>query len=177
MKKLTAILLAMVLLLASTAYAESLTDELGLTTEAKPATACTAEVNSAVYSMLDFADTSEYDNAVRGLIDAPEVLELTDAEGNVIWSQAAYAFLEDYEEAPATVNPSLWENTKNNHAYKAWLFFEHILFFNITATHRNSFCTAIGTGIKNKVVTAVFYLVNICRHKLLHNINLIAMFN
>ena len=117
MKKLTAILLAMVLLLASTAYAESLTDELGLTTEPKPATAYTVEVNSAVYSMLDFADTSEYDNAVRGLIDAPEVLELTDAEGNVIWSQAAYSFLDDYEQAPDTVNPSLWENTRNNHAY------------------------------------------------------------
>ena len=117
MKKLTALLLSMVLLLASTTYAESLTDELGLTTEAKPATAYTAEVNSAVYSMLDFADTSEYDNAVRGLIDAPEVLELTDAEGNVIWSQAAYSFLDDYEKAPDAVNPSLWENTRNNHAY------------------------------------------------------------
>ena len=45
MKKLTALLLAMVLLLASTAFAESLTDELGLTTEAKPATVYTAEVN------------------------------------------------------------------------------------------------------------------------------------
>lgn len=97
MKKLTAILLAMVLLLASTAYAESLTDELGLTTEAKPATAYTAEVNSVVYSMLDFADTSEYDNAVRRLIDAPEVLELKDADSNVIWSQAVYCFLDDYE--------------------------------------------------------------------------------
>ena len=116
MKKLTANLLAMMLLLASTCCAESLTDELGLTTEPKPATAYTAEVNSAVYSMLDFADTSEYDNAVRGLIDAPEVLELTDAEGNVIWSQAAYSFLDDYEQAPDTVNPSLWENTRNNHA-------------------------------------------------------------
>jgi len=117
MKKLTAMLLVMALLLASTCCAESLTDELGLTTEAKPATAYTAEVNSAVYSMLDFADTSEYDNAVRGLIDAPEVLELTDAEGNVIWSQAAYSFLDDYKQAPDTVNPSLWENTRNNHAY------------------------------------------------------------
>ena len=117
MKKLTANLLAMMLLLASTCCAESLTEELGLTTEPKPATAYTAEVNSAVYSMLDFADTSEYDNAVRGLIDAPEVLELTDAEGNVIWSQAAYSFLDDYEQAPDTVNPSLWENTRNNHAY------------------------------------------------------------
>jgi len=107
MKKLTAMLLAMVMLLASTACAESLTSELGLTTEAKPATAYTAEINSAVYSMLDFADTSEYDNAVCGLIDAPELLELTDVEGNVIWSHAAYSFLDDYEQAPDTVNPSL----------------------------------------------------------------------
>ena len=35
----------------------------------------------------------------------------------MIWSQAAYSFLDDYETAPDTVNPSLWENTKNNHAY------------------------------------------------------------
>ncbi len=116
MKKLTSLLLAM-MLLASAACAESLTAQLGLTTEPKPATTYTAQVNSAVYSLLDFADTSEYDNAVRGLIDAPEVLELKDAEGDVIWSQAAYSFLDDYEKAPDSVNPSLWENTRNNHAY------------------------------------------------------------
>ena len=96
MKKLTALLLTMVMLLASTCYAEFLTSELGFTVESKPATTYTVEVNSAVYSMLDFAATSEYDNAVRGLIDTPEVLELTDAEGNVIsntnhYSVAQYA--------------------------------------------------------------------------------------
>ena len=91
--------------------------ELGLTKDEKDATEYTVQVNSAVYSKLDFADTSEYENATRGLIDAPEVLELKDAEGNVIWSQEAYRFLDDYEKAPDTVNPSLWENTRNNHAY------------------------------------------------------------
>jgi len=40
-----------------------------------------------------------------------------DDEDNVIWSQAAYSFLDDYWTAPDTVNPSLWENTKNSHAY------------------------------------------------------------
>ena len=94
-----------------------LVSELGLTAESKEATDFTAEVNSAVYSQRNFADTSEYENATRGLIAAPEALELKDAEGDVIWSQAAYGFLEDYEEPPATVNPSLWENTRNNHAY------------------------------------------------------------
>lgn len=94
-----------------------LVTELGLTAEAKDASSYTVEINSALYSLLDFEDTSEYENATRGLIDAPEVLELTDGSGNVIWSQEAYAFLEDYERVPDTVNPSLWENTRNNHAY------------------------------------------------------------
>lgn len=103
--------------IGETEDAVDLTTELGLNAEEKDATEYTLQVNSAVYSLLDFTDTSEYENATRNLIDAPEVLELTDAEGNVVWSQEAYSFLEDYEKAPDTVNPSLWENTRNNHAY------------------------------------------------------------
>lgn len=94
-----------------------LVTELGLTSESKDATKYTAEINSALYSTLDFDDNSEYENATKGLIDAPESLELKDDNGNVIWSQKAYSFLDDYDEAPSSVNPSLWENTKNNHAY------------------------------------------------------------
>ena len=118
MKRILATLLTSILVF-SCAYAveNGLSDELGLTTDAKPASGYTVEVNSSVYSLLDFEDTSEYDNAVRGLIDAPEVLDLKDADGKVVWSQAAYSFLNDYEKAPDTVNPSLWENTRNNHAY------------------------------------------------------------
>ena len=104
----------------STQMQEDLVDliqELSLNSEPKAATGKTIEVNSAMYSLLDFEDTSEYENATRGLIDAPEMLELKDANGNVIWSQKAYGFLDDYEKAPDTVNPSLWENTRNNHAY------------------------------------------------------------
>jgi len=91
--------------------------ELGLTKEPKWASTYTGEINSAVYDMLDFENTQEADFAVKGLIEAPEELELTDADGNVIWSQKAYSFLSERESAPDTVNPSLWENTKNNHAY------------------------------------------------------------
>ncbi len=118
MKRILATFLS-AMLFFSCAYAEGdgLSDKLGLTKDAKPASSYTVEVNSAMYSLLDFEDTSEYDNAVRGLIDAPEVLELKDADGKVLWSQAAYSFLDDYEKAPDTVNPSLWENTRNNHAY------------------------------------------------------------
>lgn len=91
--------------------------ELGLTDEIKEATTHTVKVNSAIYSVLDFADTQEADFAARGLIDAPEKLEIKDENGKVIWSQAAYSFLSDYEKAPDSVNPSFWENTKNNHLY------------------------------------------------------------
>ncbi len=94
-----------------------LVTELGLSTAVKGATSTTAQVNSAIYSLLDFSDTAEAAFASRGLIDAPEVLEIVDEDGRVVWSQKAYAFLSDYEKAPDSVNPSLWENTKNNHYY------------------------------------------------------------
>jgi len=117
MKKLICMLITACIMMSVCGYADELSDELGLTAESKPASEYTVEVNSAVYSMLDFEDTQEAEFAVRGLIDAPETLELIDADGNVIWSQDAYSFLDDYDKAPDTVNPSLWENTKNNHAY------------------------------------------------------------
>ncbi len=94
-----------------------LVSELGLNDESKLASDSTVRINSAVYDLLDFEDSGEYENAVRGLIDAPETLELRNADGVVVWSQAAYGFLDDYGKAPDTVNPSLWENTRNNHAY------------------------------------------------------------
>lgn len=87
-----------------------------LNAEKKDATEYTASVNESVYALLDFNDTSERENAERGLIYAPESLELKDEEGNVIWSQDAYAFVET-DEAPDTANPSLWRNTQLNHIY------------------------------------------------------------
>lgn len=94
-----------------------LLDELGLTKEVKGAAQRTAEINSAYYDMLDFDNKQESDFAARGLIDAPETLILKDKEGNVIWNQTAYGFLNGTEKAPDTANPSLWENSKNNHVY------------------------------------------------------------
>lgn len=120
-KRIVAILLVGIMLFSlSSCISDANSDiisELGLTSESKGASEYTVQVNSAIYSVLDFENTQEAEFAVRGLIDAPEALELTDESGNIIWSQKAYAFLSDYEKAPDTVNPSLWENTKNNHAY------------------------------------------------------------
>lgn len=96
---------------------DSLAEELELNSETKAATEQTVKINSSVYDLLDFNNKQESEFATRGLIDAPETLTLTDQDGKIIWSQSAYAFVEDSEQAPDTVNPSLWENTKNNHAY------------------------------------------------------------
>ena len=117
MKRFTVILLLAAMLVSMVSCSRDMTAALALNTETKPASTWTVEVNSALYSTLDFSDTAEAECAVRGLIDAPETLELTDADGRVIWSQRAYGFLADAERAPDTVNPALWENTKNNHAY------------------------------------------------------------
>ncbi len=100
--------------------------ELGLNADTKAATEQTVKVNSAIYSVLDFEDKTEHEFATKGLIDAPEELELKDADGNVIWSQKAYSFVDNYEKCPDTVNPSLWENTKNNHAYGLFKVCENI---------------------------------------------------
>lgn len=83
----------------------------------KSAAESTASANQEWYDILDFNDTSERENARKGLIDSPESLVITADDGHIIWSQDAYDFVEDMEEAPDSVNPSLWENVKNNHAY------------------------------------------------------------
>lgn len=102
----------------ATSVTESdLVSELGLTADSKEATETTIEINSAIYDVLDFEDDSEYENATKGMIDAPESLEIKNEAGDVIWSQKAYEFVENYKEAPDTVNPSLWKNTINNHVY------------------------------------------------------------
>ena len=87
-----------------------------LTAESKGASEITAQRNQEVYALLDFEDEQELEFAQRGLIYAPESLELVDADGRVVWSQDAYAFLEDAS-APDTVNPSLWRHTQLNHIY------------------------------------------------------------
>lgn len=81
----------------------------------KPATDQTAQRNKQVYALLDFNDKQELEFASQGLIDAPAALELKDANGKLVWSQKAYAFLE--KDAPDTANPSLWRNTQLNHRY------------------------------------------------------------
>ncbi len=110
MKKILALTLAAVLLLAGNVLTA---EALELSPEPKEASPYTAEANEQVYALLDFSDERELENAERGLIAAPQSLEIKDDAGNVVWSQAAYDFLD--QDAPETANPSLWRNTQLNH--------------------------------------------------------------
>lgn len=79
------------------------------------ATKMTGQINRSFYKMLDFKDTREVEFSERGLIAAPEVLELKNEKGDIIWSQKAYDFIE--QDCPDTANPSLWRHTAMNHKY------------------------------------------------------------
>lgn len=87
-------------------------EDLGLNGEVKEASQYTIDRNNEVYALLDFDDRDEFENATRGLIAAPETLDIKDEKGKVIWSQTAYSFVES--DSPDTANPSLWRNTQLN---------------------------------------------------------------
>ena len=116
MKKWRISVLAAVLACSLTACSmKSDGEETVLTPDAKGATDYTKKENEQVYALLDFEDEQEMEFAKKGLIAAPDQLEIADDEGKVVWSQSAYAFLE--EDAPDTANPSLWRNAQLNHLY------------------------------------------------------------
>ncbi|MCD8004686.1 MAG: MBL fold metallo-hydrolase [Oscillospiraceae bacterium] len=94
---------------------ESSSEREALNAEVKDATDITIAANAEVYELLDFSDETEREFAERGLIDAPESLVITSEDGEVIWSQDVYDFID--EEAADTVNPSLWRNTQLNSLY------------------------------------------------------------
>ena len=86
--------------------------------EKKEASLWTAKKNREVYEKLDFTNRDEFSLAQRNRIAAPEVLEIQDGSGKVVWSQKAFAFLDEMEDgAGDTVNPSFWRNASLNHQY------------------------------------------------------------
>ena len=102
MNKINAFLLSFLILFSSFAVVS-----------AKEATEHTAAANAAWYDMLDFGDEREKENALRGLIEAPESVVIYRDDGVTAWNVDAFAFVRDAE-APDTVNPSLWRHTQLN---------------------------------------------------------------
>lgn len=123
-KRIALALLVALLVMASVptvAYAqeestESTENTNTLTPDKKPATTITKQINEDVYQVLDFDDTQEEEFAKKGFITAPDSLQITDDDGNVIWNMDNYDFVRDAD-SPDSANPSLWRNTKSNANY------------------------------------------------------------
>ncbi|WP_322102963.1 alkyl/aryl-sulfatase [Paraburkholderia sp. J41] len=83
----------------------------------KPATRATIEINAAYANFLSFADTQDFEDAQRGRIAAlPEPVVIPGKGDFPAWNLQQFAFLSGGPEnnAPPTVNPSLWRNAKLN---------------------------------------------------------------
>lgn len=76
------------------------------------ATAATAAANAAVLKRLPFDDMRDFENAQRGLLAKIEDATIHNENGTVAWEVKRYEFLQG--DAPATVNPSLWRQSKLN---------------------------------------------------------------
>jgi alkyl sulfatase BDS1-like metallo-beta-lactamase superfamily hydrolase len=69
--------------------------------------------HAAMLDALPFSDTSDFDDAARGFLGTIEHARIANAQGRVVWSLEPYGFLSG-EKAPATVNPSLWRQSRLN---------------------------------------------------------------
>src|SRR6185312_4656678 len=67
----------------------------------------------AVRNALPFSDTADFDDAARGFLGTIENAKIMSASGRVVWSLEPYGFLSE-SEAPPTVNPSLWRQSRLN---------------------------------------------------------------
>ncbi len=62
---------------------------------------------------LDWSDGQDFEDASRGFIAKLEPATVVKDDGSPVWDLTSYAFL-DQEEAPDTVNPSLWRQARLN---------------------------------------------------------------
>jgi alkyl sulfatase BDS1-like metallo-beta-lactamase superfamily hydrolase len=79
----------------------------------KEASASVVAQHAATLNALPFTDTRDFEDASRGFLGTVENARIASAQGRVVWSLEPYGFL-SHEEAPATVNPSLWRQSRLN---------------------------------------------------------------
>jgi alkyl sulfatase BDS1-like metallo-beta-lactamase superfamily hydrolase len=79
----------------------------------KNASASVLARHAATLKALPFSDTRDFDDASRGFIGTLENARIANAQGRVVWSLEPYGFL-NAAEAPATVDPSLWRQSRLN---------------------------------------------------------------
>jgi len=77
------------------------------------ASAATRAAQAELAKRLPLDDPQDFRNAERGKLAEIAGGLITGKDGKIIWDRRAYAFL-DAEEAPDTVNPSLWRQARLN---------------------------------------------------------------
>jgi alkyl sulfatase BDS1-like metallo-beta-lactamase superfamily hydrolase len=83
-----------------------------MATESKPPAASIVDQQQAVLDSLPFADRQDFEDATRGLVGRRQPNAVTADDGTVVWDNDTYAFLDG--EAPDSVNPSLWRQSRLN---------------------------------------------------------------
>ncbi|GAA4152162.1 alkyl/aryl-sulfatase [Leifsonia shinshuensis] len=69
-----------------------------------------ADANRALLDTLPFADTADFEDAERGFLGTLDDPVIRDDDGKPVWDASSYDFVDG--DAPATVNPSLWRQSK-----------------------------------------------------------------
>ncbi|MFN7400160.1 MAG: alkyl/aryl-sulfatase [Sandaracinobacter sp.] len=82
----------------------------------QPATEATRAANAAILKALPFADTQDFADARRGLIESPTPVTIPRDDGTAVaWNLEPYrTFIGPDTPPPDTVNPSLWRNARLN---------------------------------------------------------------
>jgi linear primary-alkylsulfatase len=91
-------------------FALSSVAALGQPKDAEPASRA---ANAAVLKILPFADRRDFEDARRGFVATLPDGRIAGADATPVWDMKRYEFL-DRDEAPATVNPSLWRQAQLN---------------------------------------------------------------
>src|SRR5246127_100783 len=68
---------------------------------------------AAMLNALPFSDMRDFDDAARGFLGTIDDAKITNPQGRTVWSLEPYGFL-SAEQAPPTVNPSLWRQSRLN---------------------------------------------------------------
>ncbi|WP_158167437.1 alkyl/aryl-sulfatase [Mycolicibacterium smegmatis] len=79
--------------------------------ESNPPSAVVEAAHREHLTTLPFGDRRDFDDADRGFIAALEPCVITADDGRVVWDNDSYRFL-DSEQAPASVHPSLWRQSR-----------------------------------------------------------------
>ena len=77
------------------------------------ATTVTAQINAALLEDLPFVDQQDFEDAQRGFIATLPDVTIKAENGYTVWTLDGYEFL-DQEEAPPSINPSLWRMAQLN---------------------------------------------------------------